>query len=935
MKQLIHILLYSLLPLLISCGSKPVTPQASGKRHYRIGVSQCSSDDWRNKMNEEIEREILFHPEAEVEIRSAEDSNARQIADIRHFMDNGFDLIIAAPNEADAITPIIKQVYDKGIPVIIFDRNINGDSFTAWQGADNKSIGRDAAHYVARLHKESSGNGKIIELYGRNGSTPAMFRHEGFKNEMEKIPGIETVASAYADWNYEDALRVSDSLLHIYPDVEFIYAHNDRMAIAAAASAKKLGVSPKIIGIDAAPEIGIKAVKDSIITATFMYPTEGHRIIRTAINILDGKPYDRISMLPTSSAVDLSNADILLLQNNALIEETSKMQMLKSQVDEYWNRHSAQTILFYSAIAILLLLAALLFFSIRMYWNSKRHQIELLEQNQLLEKERNKQIFLNNELEKATQAKLLFFTNVSHDLRTPLTLISEPISQLREATNLTPSQHDMAQLAYKNVKILQRLITQILDFRKYESGNLQLHSSYFNLGEAARDWAESFRALAKKKDIDFSVYIDQENDLTIFADAEKLERVAFNLLSNAFKHTKSNGKVAFTCRRDDNMLEFSVSDTGEGIHPDQLPHIFERFYQADSVNPEGSGIGLALAKSFVDIHAGSISVESEPNKLTVFKVRIPISHDEKEIATTTTPPTLSEEDVLAEMSGVGNTQTEFDPEKPLLLLVEDNPDMRTLISGILGDEYNVACAADGKEGLRTATRYVPDLVITDVMMPIMNGMEFCTRLKNEISTSHIPVLMLTACTLDSQRIEGYTSGADGYLEKPFDAEMLRIRCRNLIENRRRVKNIWEASAVTSPATKEKDTTKGEQNKDTHPASDRRAGALSEVDNDFYRGFLAKVKERMADPDLSVDSLAADMGLGRSQFYRKIKALTNYSPVELLKKMRLQQARTLLTTTEKSISEIAYEVGFSTPAYFTRCFREAYGQTPSELRESLS
>ncbi len=284
------------------------------EKHYRIGISQCSQDDWRSKMNDEIHREIMLHPEAEVEIRSADDSNEKQIADISYFKDNGFDIIIAAPNEADAITPIIKEVYESGIPVIVFDRDINGDTYTANQGVDNYGIGTAAAQYAYSI---TGNKAKVIEIYGLAGSTPAIQRHNGFVDEAGKL-GMDIIDSAHGNWNYEDAAVVADSLLSLHPDVDLIYAHNDRMAIGASEMAQKKGMDVKVIGIDAAPEIGIKAVADGVIDATFLYPTEGYRLIRTALAILEGKPYDKETILPVSSAVDKTNADILLLQNESL-----------------------------------------------------------------------------------------------------------------------------------------------------------------------------------------------------------------------------------------------------------------------------------------------------------------------------------------------------------------------------------------------------------------------------------------------------------------------------------------------------------------------------------------------------------------------------------------------------------------------------------------
>ncbi|WP_438637728.1 hybrid sensor histidine kinase/response regulator transcription factor [Muribaculum gordoncarteri] len=883
---------------------------------YRIGVSQCSNDDWRTKMNEEIQREIMFHPEATVEIRSADDSNEKQIADIRYFADNGFDIIIAAPNEADAITPVIKEVYDAGIPVIVFDRNINGDSYTAYQGVDNVGIGKSAADYARHLLPDG---GNVIEIHGLAGSTPAVGRHEGFAKEAE-LKGMNIIASAYGNWNYEDAAIKVDSLLNIYEDVDLIYAHNDRMAIAASDVARKHGKDIRIIGIDAAPEIGIKAVADSVIDATFLYPTEGYRLIRTALNILNGRPYEREKILPLSSAVDLSNAYILLLQNESLMEETSKIKYLKSQVDDYWNRHSAQTSLFYAMIIILLLLFGVLFLVLRAFWQRKKHQNVLMSQNKILEEQRDTQRELNEQLNAATQSKLVFFTNVSHDLRTPLTLIAEPVEQLAVADNLTPQQSMLMKIANKNVKILKRLINQILDFRKYENGKLNLNLVESKFGTLVREWAESFNSIARKRDITLTVDVTLDKDFTLAVDAEKIERVFFNLMSNAFKYTPDNGSIKFSCGLDGDNLRFSIEDTGHGIGADDINNIFDRFYQVDKIHPNGSGIGLSLAKAFVELHGGSIAVESILGVGSKFTVTLPVVHVE-ECMPADTDNLITKADVNAELDRLEEVDrtTTAGTELPLLLVIDDNADIRRMIGELLKDEYNIVTAPDGREGVRLAAKYVPDLIICDVMMPVMDGLECCRIIKDEVSTSHIPVLMLTACSMDEQRARGYDSGADGYLSKPFNSTVLKSRCRNLIDNRKRIKNLWSSNGGGDVKAKERNA----------------SVPVNDVDSEFYSKVLDIMKKEMGNPDLNVDSLASMMGLGRSQFYRKIKALTNYSPVELLRNLRLKQAREMLTTTEKTIGEIAYEVGFSSPAYFTRCYREAFDETPTELRERIA
>ena len=909
----LYILLSVTVFLLAGCGEKKI---------YRIGVSQCSSDDWRSKMNDEMSREIMLHDNAEIEIRSADDSSEKQIADIRYFADNGFDIIIAAPNEAAPLTPVIKEVYERGIPVIIFDRDILGDTYTARIGANDYGIGGQAARYGRHLIK---GDVNVIEIQGLKGSTPTEQRHSGFVDDVAREHGMTILASEHGNWNMDDAMQLTDSLIDAYPQVNLIYAHNDRMAIGASQVARAHGRDDiRIIGIDAAPEIGIQAVADSVIDATFLYPTEGNRVVRTALSILNGEPFEREVVLPLSSAVDKSNADILLLQNESLRDETAKMKTLKGQVDEYWKRHSAQTTLMYAAVVILVLLSGVVFLLLRAFWQRRRHQEILEAKNIQLEQERDKQMMLNRQLNEATQSKLVFFTNVSHDLRTPLTLIAEPVEQLASAANLTPQQHSLMSIANRNVKILKRLINEILDFRKFENGKMDLCLAEVDFGRLVREWSESFLAVARKRRIKLGIDICSEGEAVLALDVEKMERVFFNLMGNAFKYTPDNGTIRFCCRCDGEQLRFSVADTGKGIPPEDVRKVFDRFFQVDKVHPQGSGIGLSLAKAFVELHGGEISVESELGKGTEFAVSIPVRHVDASAVDAGSSSAAGYDlcDVVVPMGEETPVSgAAADTDKPLLLVIDDNADIRALLSALMQDEYSVITAPEGAQGVRMAAKYVPDLIICDVMMPGMDGMECCRRIKGETATSHIPVLMLTACSLDEQRVQGYDSGADGYLSKPFNREVLVARCRSLIENRKRIRDLRFGTAVVALPS---DVAK--------PVPSPKAPG--DMESEFYARFVELAQAEIGNPEIGVDELAARMGLGRSQFYRKIKALTNFSPVELLRDMRLQRARTLLASTEKTISEIAYETGFSTPAYFTKCFRDAFGETPSDFRSKL-
>lgn len=885
------------------------------KNYYKIGVSQCSQDDWRMKMNDEIEREIMFHENASVEIRSADDSNDKQIRDIMYFANHDFDIIIVSPNEAAALTPVIKGIYESGIPVIIFDRNIIGDSYTARIGVDDEGLGKSAAYYALHLLREGA---NAIEVYGLPGSSPAEGRHKGFSDEFISGGG-ELIATVIGNWHKEDAMPAIDSLLRIHPEVNLIYAHNDRMAIGSSEVAHRLGRDGiKIIGIDAAPNIGIQAVADGVIDATFLYPTEGYRLIRTALSILKNEPFERETILPVSSAVDHTNADILLLQNETMKEETDKMRFLKFRIDAYWVQHSRQTILFYASVAILVLMAGIVFLILRVYWQHKRHQRVLLEQNKVLEEQKKTQQMLNSQLQEAIQSKLVFFTNVSHDLRTPLTLIAEPVAQLASATNLTPRQQNFIRIADKNVRILHRLINQILDFRKYENNKLSLHLTEIDLGKAIDDWVGSFSELARKRFLKLTVSPDPDYvRTTVAVDVEKIERVLFNLVSNAFKYTPDGGKidVRYGLSSEDKFM-ISVADTGKGISERDLGYIFDRFYQTDSIHPNGSGIGLSLCKAFVELHGGTISVESTLNNGSVFVVRLPVRHVAGQAEKVQN--SITSKDIEREL-GTVDTEVTVDGNKPLVLVIDDNRDIQVLITELLSDTYNVLVASGGTEGIRKAMRYIPDLVICDVMMPVMDGLECCRQLKAEVTTSHIPVLMLTACSMDEQRIQGYDSGADGYLSKPFRSDVLLSRCKSLIANRKRIKDLWSKEGLFDAVTPK-------------PAAPARSG--NDIDNEFYNRFLDVFNAEMGNSELSIEDIASRMGFERTQFYRKIKSLTNLAPVELIRNIRLKRGQYLVKTTDKNMSEIAYEVGFSSPAYFTRCYREAFGETPTETKNKL-
>lgn len=881
---------------------------------FRIGVAQCSDDSWRHKMNDEILREAIFYDGVSVEIRSAGDDNLRQAEDVHYFIDKGVDLLIISANEAAPMTPIVEEAYDKGIPVILIDRKILSDKYTAYIGADNNEIGRAVGNYIA---SRLGGKGNVVELTGLSGSTPAMERHQGFMAAISRFPEIKLIDKADAAWERAPAEVEMDSMLRRNPKIDAVYAHNDRIAPGAYQAAKKVGREKEMVfvGIDALPGKGngLEMVLDSVLDATFIYPTNGDKVMQLAMNILEKKPFPRETVMNTA-VVDRTNAHVMQLQTTHISELDRKIETLNGRISTYLSRVATQQVVLYGSLLILLLVAGLLLVVYKSLRSKNRLNRELSEQKRLLEEQRDQLeeqrdqlIQLSHQLEEATHAKLVFFTNISHDFRTPLTLVADPVEHLLADDTLNEDQRKMLSLIQRNVNILLRLVNQILDFRKYENGKMEFTPVPLDLLASFEGWNESFQEIARKKHIRFSFDSMPDADYRTLADVEKLERIYFNLLSNAFKFTPENGKI--TVRLSSWMkdgqpwLRFTVANSGTMISAEHIRSIFDRFYKID-MHHTGSGIGLALVKAFVDLHRGLIAVESDEKQGTLFTIDLPKGDTpvpEQELIPATPLPTdavwtAEEED----------HEMLYDSSKPTVLIIDDNADIRSYVQGLLQADYTVVEAADGSEGIKKAMRFVPDLIISDVMMPGIDGIECCRRLKSELQTCHIPVILLTACSLDEQRIQGYDGGADSYISKPFSSPLLLARVRNLIDSHRRLKQFF---------------------------GDRQTLAKEDVcdmDKDFVERFKGLIEAKMSDSGLNVEDLGKDMGLSRVQLYRKIKSLTNYSPNELLRIARLKKASSLLASSDMTIAEVGYEVGFSSPSYFAKCYKEEFGESPTDF-----
>lgn len=854
-------------------------------KKYVIGVSQCSEDIWRDKLNNELVMSTYQHDNVTLKFASANDNDRLQKQQIEQFIKEGVNLLIVSPNQIHTISSVIDKAYDAGIPVILFDRKTDSRKYTAFIGADNYEAGHEIGYFIGQ---QLEGKGNIAEICGLQASSPAIERNRGFMDALKNYPDIKVVARGYGDWIKESGVTAMDSILvQSKESFQYVFAQNDRMALGALQSIKKHKVKGiKIVGIDALPVPGggMENVRDGNLEASYIYPTRGDSVMQLALNILEKKPYKRDNYLK-GALVTKANANVLLMQNEEMNKQTARLNALHGKVDTYLVQYNHQKMYIVLFSIILLLLIGIMVYIYRTILMKRRIE------------------------EEANKAKLQFFTNISHELRTPLTLIADPVNYIIHDDNLNSQQRSMLQIVQRNVLVLTQLVSEILDFRKVQNGKMELRLSDFNLAESMKQWIKLFSVSAQKKHI--AISMDAPDTIMLRADQDKIERICYNLLSNALKYTSEGGEISLTAKEENGRVMISVADNGCGISSDELPYIFDRFYQAKNAG-RGTGIGLAIVKAFTELHHGEVSATSIEGKGSTFTIHIPV----RQKGEVTNQPTekieqlvepSSAEEVPNQARHIDELIQPYQTDKPEVLIIDDNIDIRTYLRSVLSEKYNVSEAADGKVGLELARKIVPDIVLSDIMMPVMDGLAFCRQLKTDKAISHIPVILLTARSLDEQRAEGYEHGADAYLSKPFSLRLLLSRIDNLIESRKKLNQTWSKGV-----------------------EDDEIGNISnEIDKSFLKQLRKIIQENLANSDLSVEQIGDEIGLSRVQLYRKVKALTGYSPVEIVRKARLTRARHLLQTTERTVSEVAYAVGFSTPSYFSKCYKDEFGENPKK------
>lgn len=934
MKRKLHLIIYvAIIVLLTGCAQQP--------RKYVIGVSQCSEDTWRDKLNDELKMGEYLNDSLIVKLASSNDDNVLQNKQVNQFIDEGVDLLIVSPNQLSAISKAVERAYDKGIPVILYDRKTNSDKYTAFIGCDNYTIGKSMGTFIAQ---QLQGKGRIVEIRGLEGSSPALERHRGFMDAIKPYPGLQVVASEGGNWKEEGGIQAMKRILKQTQDFDYVFAHNDCLAWGAYVAARQMRVKRnyKYTGVDgmATEGGGLELVRDGIFEASYLYPTKGDEVIALAMKILKHQPYERDNYLSTS-IITQANAALTLMEARDAERQTHNLKTLHKQVNQYLSDYNSQKVMLIGLCLFLfvcLAAAALVFrgYLIKVKLNEtlaktngelKRLNVELGEKNGELKR-------LNEEVLELTHSRLVFFTNISHELRTPLTLIADPVEMLLEDSGIKGKSRELLKMVQRNALALQQLVSNILDFRKIQNGKMELKLYRFDIVKTLTMWVGDFQLTAERKQIRLHLDVDDlKGSHEMIADQEKISRIVFNLLSNALKYTPAGGEIFVSLKDEGANLRLDVKDTGKGISQDEADKIFERFFQAKGA-ASGTGIGLALVKSFVELHHGEARVESEPGKGSDFIVVIPreqegdsqVIHNDVDIvdnsvnASASTGKNVVDESVLQYIDDGDRSRGKVqqlvneNTNRPTVLVIDDNTDIRQYERTLLQDEYIVLEAADGKEGLAVALKEVPDLVICDVMMPVMDGLEFTKQLKTNTATSHIPVIMLTAKNLEEHRAEGYEHGADSYITKPFHSKVLLARIENLLRQRQLLKNLYQGAQEAEKEISE-----------SH---------LEDRDKQFLKQLQAIIQKNLSDSEFGVEDMGQQIGLSRVQLYRKVKAMTGSSVVDLLRKARLAKARRLLETRSMSVSEVAYEVGFSAPSYFTKCFKEEYGMLPGDVGNVL-
>ncbi|MDX6182792.1 substrate-binding domain-containing protein [Flavobacterium sp. Fl-77] len=905
-----YILLLFLASLsLVSCKQK------QGNK-IKVGFSQAmTTDDWRKQMNSSIKIEASLRPEVELKISDANNNIAKQIEDIETFISNKVDVIIVSPIQSKPLTAVVEKSIKAGIPVLVVDRKIEGENYTAYLGADNIEIGRITARYII---SNSKGSGKIIEITGANGSSPAYERSLGFDQIINENKHFKVENTIHGDWEGESVKVPLKAILSKNSDIEYIFAHNDRMALSAWETAKTLGLEKKIkfIGVDGLNTVngGIELVKSGILDGTILYPTGGNEALKLALKMYNKEPISKNNILNTI-VIDQNNAEIIENQMDKVDQQQvvieSQQGAIKVQEREYASQNNLVRLLSFFLVIILSLTIYSIYSTISI--SRKKKQLERI--NQTVIDQNNEIQEMAQIAQRSNEAKLNFFTGLSHEFKTPITLIMSYVESLIENEKIKGTTLiDEVKLIHKNSNRLLRLINQLLDFRKIEEQKFTLRASNTKIYDFTNEVMTNFKGEAARRNIDFQLICKNKN-LELFIDRGLMDKVYFNLLSNAFKFTPDNGKISILISENqDNTVRISFKDSGIGIPENELSNVFNPFFKASNNNKNSSGIGLHLSKEFVLLHQGTIELKSKQGTefiITVLKGNIHLQPSEivnKAENLNRTP------NLILDNLDIG---TDLNPdivisesEKHTLLVIEDNIDLVTFLRAKLSSEY-VVYTSDGSDAIEKTMEIIPDIIICDINLVDKDGYEISKELKKDLRSSHIPIIILTAQSDKESTLKGLQSGVDQYLTKPFSLSILKQSISSLLFNREKLRYYYTNNIYrVEPESK-----------------------FGNQEQSFITKMNDIINRNVENPKFSVEDLADKLGVSRVQLYRKVKAIIGINISDHINNVKLEKAAELLKSNNMNISEIAYSLGFSSPNYFSTAFKNKFGISPKEYKSS--
>ena len=901
------------------------TDTNSNSKTYKIGFSQCCDDPWRDVMNSEMARELAFHPELKLETLVSYNNSEKQVEQIRELVKRKIDLLIVSPNESKPLTAVIEEVYKAGIPIILIDRKTESENFTAYIGANNYEIGKTAGKYIASQFKVP---GNIIEIKLQMTISPAVERNRGFKDAVAASSNLKIVETLETANGLIDITNLFSDLLKKHPEANIIFGHTDLIAESAYKIAQEQGRAKDLffVGVDGIPGTGrgIQAVEDGVLNASLLYPTGGAEAIRLALSIINNLPFEKQNDLHT---IVINNDNARILHNqmkkvNSLQESIDKQLTVLNRLKIIYSDQRAYITILLFSLLLAVLLGTGLWRSLRAKQAANR-SLELKNQEILAHEQQI--VLMSDEVRRITQAKVDFFTNISHEFRTPLTLILGFAEDLLPSQKLSKDMQHSIRHIQRNAFRLLRLVNQLMDFRKTESDQMKLRASENDLVAFVRNIMESYGKTAIKRNIDFQLLTRQET-LLVWFDTSIMDKVLFNLLSNAFKFTPDGGKIHLIIFVDnfENTAKLSVEDTGNGMTEEEVQHVFQAFYQGEERQLVGTGLGLSLSKTLVELHRGHISLQSSKGKGSRFTVALPLGKEhllKEQMVLDNGQASYTEgylfntkidlvEDILEKENTTASQQ---------ILIIEDNTELQSFLKKRLYSTYQVVSATDGQEGIQKAFDTMPDLIICDIMLPNKNGLEITKTLKSDLRTSHIPIIILSAQSSVEQQIRGTEMGADTYMTKPFNIHFLEATIKSLLLNRQILKETNHKDILAFSTTSAHHITLPE--------------GINDLDRDFITKFITYIEKNYARQDFQVTDLCKEFGLSRSQLYRKVTALLGETMSDYIQNVRLKKAEELLIEAKLSIADIAYVVGYSSPDYFSTVFKSKYNVAPSQFKKS--